>query len=188
MGLKSYSSTATENVDVSGVAGTEIDENDNPAALNNATRQIMADLATDLISGSNFVWELQGVGTLVRVGLDATFDGVTGTFNMTSLGDGTPINVSFATQIRVYIGGARQEPDVHYGVSGAAITFFTPPLSSDEFFALASTGETVTPVADEYLLFEDDYEHMFAQSDPDYTGTGEQEIDLGLHLLEVNTP
>jgi hypothetical protein len=192
MGIKDYSSTADNNADVSGVAGTEIAEDSAPSAFNNALRQVMADLATDLVVGGNFAWELFTSGaSLTRVELSPAFDDSTTVFTMTAVSDGSPVVVSNSEQVRAYLGGARQEPGVHYSATSSTFTFFTAPKASDIPIILASIGEDITPPVEEYLLFNDNSEHMFVVADPTAVNPDNPELpaeqNLGLHLLEPGT-
>ena len=148
----------------------------------------MADLAADLVIGGDFAWELVSGGALTRVALDAPFDGAVTTFTMSSLLDGSSVSVGGPSQVRLVLGGVRQEPDVDYSVDGTALNFFEAPLTSDTFFALATVGQITTPAVEEYRLYEDGAEHMFVRADPSSDPTQPTEEALGLHLLEVNTP
>lgn len=74
------------------------------------------------------------------------FDGVETEFSL--LSGTTPVTPGSAQNLLVSLGGVIQEPEVVYSVSGSTITFTSPPVASQDFFAVllsaAVTANTAT--------------------------------------------
>lgn len=192
MTIKNYSGTPGNNQNVDGTSATNIAEQNNPATINNALRQIMADLKNDLVAGGNWVWELQGGASLVLVKLAPEPDGVTFDFTMSAYSDGSPITVVRSEQVHLLWGGVRQEPGKSYAAFGSTLSFFTPPAVTDDVFAIATIGDIEAPTL-RYKLYEDGSFKNFVARNPSAVPADEDpnpqddEVVLGRALLESNT-
>jgi hypothetical protein len=62
-----------------------------------------------------------------------SFNGTTATFNITI--GGSSVTPEYENAIMVFLGGIAQEPGVDFTVSGASLTFTTPPAAGLSFFA-----------------------------------------------------
>jgi hypothetical protein len=113
-------------------------------ALNFPSSPTIGQVYTDTVSGFSYEWD----GTVWRSfspssssqiraldDISSSFDNTTTTFPLTS--NGTPITPASPQSLIINLGGVIQDPTDDYSVSGANLTFSTPPANGLSFSGIS---------------------------------------------------